>query len=378
MYILSLYFCQKLEFLIIQYILAFIFFSIIILKILFSKSFKINKLFLFLTFFFIFAIISSIQAIDIYIALEDLMKFFVVYCVSFAFINYINYRNHYHIIRSFIYSGFLASLFLIFNTIFLNNNLESVLGNRNIISILITISLTLTLFYYFYINRKISYIFLSLPMLWTILFLGSKKGIFIFIGSIIIFLFLETKKTIKSKLKFITYSSLILTIFFILIFKIPTFYNTIGHRVEGLIFTFIDQESVDLSTKYRLTFIKLGISYFKSAPFIGFGLDNYKILLNQSLGFETYSHSNIIELLVDTGIFGFISYYSMFFYILLKNKKNSFQDIKLNKIKNNFLSLFISFTFIGGIALIHYKFVSYYIIMFYLSFLFNLNFSKNI
>ena len=63
----------------------------------------------------------------------------------------------------------------------------------------------------------------------------------------------------------------------------------------------------------------------KESPLIGYGIDNYRILLGKNIGLITYAHNNYIELLVGVGILGTVIYYAMYvnaLICLLRSKKN--------------------------------------------------------
>ena len=142
---------------------------------------------------------------------------------------------------------------------------------------------------------------------------GSKKSLIFIIFSFIIF------TVIKYRFKLHRYiiPFLLIMIMLFLVFYIDLFYNIIGKRIIDFIGTLgfnIDGAKYSNSTTLRLLMYKKGIEAFKTKPIFGGGwfyFSNYA-------GIETYSHSNYIELLVTYGITGFLLYYSMFFYILLK------------------------------------------------------------
>lgn len=151
---------------------------------------------------------------------------------------------------------------------------------------------------------------------------GSRKALFILVFSIALYiLMISGKKLIRN---IFIYSSIFI-IFIYLIFNNPFLYNVLGSRVDGLLATFTGQSIVDGSTEIRNLMIREGIQFFGSQPILGYGLNNYRVLLEQSTGYLEYAHNNYIELLVGIGLIGTIIYYSIFYYIL----RNSFK--KINK-----------------------------------------------
>lgn len=65
---------------------------------------------------------------------------------------------------------------------------------------------------------------------------------------------------------------------------------------------------LNTSDMNRMRFIENGISLIKERPILGWGLQNFRYVT----GTDAYSHNNFIEVLVSTGIIGFLLYYSMY------------------------------------------------------------------
>lgn len=70
----------------------------------------------------------------------------------------------------------------------------------------------------------------------------------------------------------------------------------------------------DWSTAHRMMMIEDGLQFFTERPILGYGTDCYQFISQ----FNTYSHNNFIELLVNNGIVGFIAYYWVYLYIGVK------------------------------------------------------------
>ena len=60
------------------------------------------------------------------------------------------------------------------------------------------------------------------------------------------------------------------------------------------------------SDRARLDMIKIGLQAFGESPFIGNGV------AYSYAQFSTYSHNNYVEILMNTGVVGFIAYYSSY------------------------------------------------------------------
>lgn len=168
---------------------------------------------------------------------------------------------------------------------------------------------------------------------------------------------------IKNKIKYGIILTLSLIIFIVLMQNVPSLYNLIGARFEKL-FQVIRkyQNDKDFSTIHetRLRMMIIGWDYFKSSPIFGNGISSfsyqYSIINNQA---AVYSHSNIIELLCNMGIVGFIIYYSQHIYLIRRVKK-----IRQNRDKRGCLLVAILFTMLfSGISTIDYYYKFHYILL---------------
>ena len=95
----------------------------------------------------------------------------------------------------------------------------------------------------------------------------------------------------------------------------------------------------------------MGLNAFKESPILGIGLDNARLLTRATYGFDHYLHNNFVELLADTGLLGFCSYYSMYLYCF-------YNFIKLFKTHDR--ELFACITILVLRLVLDYGMVSYY------------------
>lgn len=63
---------------------------------------------------------------------------------------------------------------------------------------------------------------------------------------------------------------------------------------------------------------KKGIEYILQNPILGYGVNNYRSLLRNDIGVETYSHNTPIEISIGIGILGVFVYYSLFILAAIK------------------------------------------------------------
>jgi len=155
-------------------------------------------------------------------------------------------------------------------------------------------------------RRKIILILINVLFFALILFSGSRKSLLI--GFLVYFL-IRNKENTKKIFIFLFLLPLIFAGIGYLIFKVDIFYNVIGNRLETLIDVLKGE-----ADNIRISMIKEGIRLFINKPIFGNGIDAFTRLS----GFETYSHNNYIEILVNYGLIGFIIYYSIYFYIIVK------------------------------------------------------------
>lgn len=109
--------------------------------------------------------------------------------------------------------------------------------------------------------------------------------------------------------------------------------------------------STEGSMNTRFMMIQVGWNWFKEHPFIGYGIDNYRILLGQEIGTITYSHNNIIELLVGIGLFGTIIYYLTHIVVIKDLYKCS--KVLPKSLTYSFIAIILGYTFMS-VGLVYY------------------------
>jgi O-antigen ligase len=152
-------------------------------------------------------------------------------------------------------------------------------------------------------NRRV-YLLADLFLLIIILLTGSRKGILLFLLVLIIisYCFYTGTKRLKS---FLLVIILMLMIFYS-IKTIPALYNIIGERFFELLNVFLLNNTTDASYLTRSTLIEHALIYFESRPIIGYGLDSFRIMSGRGICID----NNYLEILVSSGIVGFLIYYS--------------------------------------------------------------------
>ena len=101
------------------------------------------------------------------------------------------------------------------------------------------------------------------------------------------------------------------------LFNTPFLYEYIGYRFEGLREA-LSGEGGDHSSHIRRGMIEIGMRAFAERPLFGYGLNGFAHVYNSMAGTSVYSHNNYVELLVNTGLVGFLLYYGYIATILFK------------------------------------------------------------
>jgi len=343
-------------------LIAGVFILIAVTKILLQRKkiiFINNNDFLF--FYFLFIIICSISY---FYSLEPAASAIMLRTLSLYFIfivTLVNYVDDYDklskLIKYFIYSGIIASFYILFN--FLHNyglsrfyRLGGVLGNENTMGIIIGIATTFS-FYLLVFEKKYLYIFPIIITSIMVLLTGSRTALVFVVLNIIFLIYFKNRSSFKGKLKAVVLILLLFLLSYYLILNIPIFYTVMGRRVENILGFFGNSGTNEGSILMRNYMVKFGIEKFKEKPIFGWGIANYKVLLDQDIRQRGYAHNNYIELLVDVGIIGMVVYYLMYIFGLFKLKK-----IKIGIYENYkylFISLFLSILIIGYSSVYYYN-----------------------
>lgn len=89
----------------------------------------------------------------------------------------------------------------------------------------------------------------------------------------------------------------------------------------------------------------MGLNAFKESPILDIGLDNARFMTMAVYGFEHYLHNNYVELLVDTGLLGFCTYYAMYLYCI-------YYSLKLFKLHDR--ELYVCITILSLLIIMDY------------------------
>lgn len=251
-----------------------------------------------------------------------------------------NAVRKYNLQADFLYTIILSSYLLAFLTLIKyggianyiglmisGTRLGGLIGNENIFGM--TFASSSVICFYFTIDHdykhKVFYMF-SLTLFSFFAFSSqSKKAILmIAIGVVLLCIFhFGIRKIWKTLL-------LVLLLFVLLYLTLQLkVFSGMTQRLESFL---SGADDSDLTRNYL---ILLGLSLFKQKPFLGWGYCNFRPVS----GMPFYSHNNIVELLVDLGIVGFLLYYMLFLKLMIA--VNKLRRSSRNSIYEVFLSLLI-------------------------------------
>lgn len=319
-------------------------------------KFKLTYFKIWWIFFTIVSIFSVFIALDSSLVFEQLKTIIIFDCIIFLLEDRLkNFKDIERILFLFVL-GILITLGYLLITFDLNQfqlaqtgHGQTGLWNGNDVALKSVIIVPILL-YFMKKTRKILkiliYLLFILISMKIIIMTGSRKGIVMLVLGIAGFITMSNpKKIIKNGIIGI----ILIIISYLMVLQIPKLYELIGWRIEGMLAMFSGNKGIDSSSLLRKEYIYLGIREFFKSPILGYGLNNYRVLNLVNTGHYTYSHNNFIEILVNLGIVGFLSYYWIYFYLIKKYLMNR---------KNNILIkvLFINFTLY---FMMHYGFVSY-------------------
>ncbi|PEY78907.1 O-antigen ligase family protein [Bacillus cereus] len=301
--------------------------SVIMIIVIIKKSLPIFNLFTTWMFiFFLWSTMTCFWAINPMYSVDMLKTLFVnmvVFCLISSIIQ--SEKDVIEILKLIAYTVSIIAIYMLFSMdLSLVGEKQigvDILGekwNGNAIGLMMAFATIISLMLIKNIKGKLKKTaFVAIIILTTTIALltGSRKALFFIVFGSIMFILLMNKRRKFSSFFII---ALILFVFYYLIMNVPTLYNVLGWRLEGLDALLTGKGEVDSSSQLRVSYIEYGLSYFKENPIFGYGINNFRAILGYEIGRVTYSHNNYVELLVNVGLIGFIIHYVGYFYILKK------------------------------------------------------------
>jgi O-antigen ligase len=313
-------------------------------NILLNKSIRYNYFIMSMLLYFAVMIFAFFYTPSQAEAVNILYDFFTVCIICFFVINYLDSEERvYFILNAFIVGGVCLCLytfsfygFSVFDEVVGGNRIVRVgsdVGNVNFLGMAYAYSALFSLF--FLINRvscdekfrrlkSMLYLLAVIICIFFLLLTGSKKA-FILLGTGIIILFF-----LKKGNDYTAFKKILLGVFAIgmvvMIFNLiqnMEMFRAINQRLNELVMLLTSGSGSD-SDNYRLSLTKQGLEIFSLNPLLGSGTGASRHY------FGTYSHNNYVEILMNTGIIGFVVFYSsivnIFFRLITSgNGKSAFK-----------------------------------------------------
>lgn len=250
-------------------------------------------------------------------------------------------------------------------------NIRIGLLNSTFIGQISGIALYLSILIYWKENRNKSILYAVFFTL-TILISGTRKMLILIIVALVIvpYIYDESKSFNKIIIRLVI-SIIVILIGYKTIMNIPVLYNSIGVRIENVMEVIVKGSTDESSFNTRQKLIEKGMVAYQEKPIYGWGLDNFKYVINNG-GY--YAHNNFVEILVSGGKIGFFIYYLKYAYLIILTfmcKKYKFNE-EYNKIQGLRVLLI-------SLIILEYWQVTYYYRLFLLPFIITLAFShKNL
>lgn len=208
---------------------------------------------------------------------------------------------------------------------------EELFGNANIMATMMMLSALYAMWLFMYSkNGNIKNVILVVGILidyYGMFLSGGRK--YIVVPILFLYVLLLFKQDKKEKTHFIKSTIIVIEIMvcvYLLIMKVPMFYEIIGSRMESL-FSFMegDYQSADGSSKIRAQMIEIGLKRWTESPIWGYGFDSFKYYNRVTTGHFYYSHNNFVEMLYNTGLIGFVAYYWIYwkYFVVAYKSKNT-------------------------------------------------------
>ncbi len=351
-----------------RYSVIFVELGFLLFLILKKRFLKIDFFTIWCVLYFFYSLISVFWCKNLSISLDMIQTLLLMYLTLILTTCVIDNARRMNLI---LFSNLIA-LFLL--AIYIVNNIDlTTLGderigadslntvwNANNIGIKLCIGVGIAIYFLFQSKNLIFKIFSlgsGIFMGYITLFTGSRTALLMLLLIVFMFIILSSKRY-RLLAIIIAVTAVVALYFFIM--NNELLYNVLGSRMEDMIEGLFGGRTNEGSFNERSHMIELGFKWFLEKPFFGYGVNSYRSLYLLEMGWETYSHNNFIEMLVNGGIVGFIIYYSIYAYVIVKLIRALRKDRSLTIV---LLSTLVVSTLILQISLISYYGTIYNLIL---------------
>lgn len=197
------------------------------------------------------------------------------------------------------------------------SRIETDFANINGVAMVTAMALTIAVHFWIYEGFQISTV-LMIPSVVALMASGSRTALVMaVVGVFLVIVFkIWSKHKVLALLK--TGVFIIVAIAALrLIMQLPIF-EGMALRMDSLVAQFTGEGEVDSSVERRGEFVALGWDLFSAHPIFGVGIDNARLYAEEVVGRKTYLHNNFLEMLAGGGILGFLIFYGIYGFLLVK------------------------------------------------------------
>ena len=298
---------------------------------------------------------------------EVFYKYFVITCIAFCFINYIeSEKDIEYILKAVMCGGIVMVIYSaaiygdsLITDILNHSRIGENVGNANEVGLRASYSALIAL--YFLLNEKgkkaskiIYACVIPVGLLYSLLTASKKVLLLLAFGIVYMLIVSIKKKSAFSLLKALVISTAVIAVVIYIIYNVK-YFEFMRDRIEQMI-RFITNGSGSGSDNERWYFMTTGFRVFMDNLFLGDGTGA------SYYHFDTYSHSNFIELLMNYGLVGFAVFYSPYpamIYDCICCRKHKTERTNLS-----FLCLFIILSILYlSVALVYYNDLFYQLLL---------------
>lgn len=279
--------------------------------------------------FLTYTMVSSLWALNADRALEKSQTLLEIFLMIFVLYNH--YRSYDDGVKQALQDIKISSFVIVIYTLIFygipqlllmaaeEERLENDFANVNTIGILAAIGVIIQLDELIGKKKFTLWTLLCIPSLFLIALTQSRKALVMVVMGFALILWMRHIRKgsfFKTLFRMILYVAIgVAVVYFVL--SLPVF-GGIMERMETFFNSFTGEGKVDSSTLERNQMVEIGLQTFLKYPFFGIGIGNSGEITLYYLNKDTYLHNNFVELLASGGIVGFLIYYSIYIYLIVK------------------------------------------------------------
>ena len=321
---------------------------------------KISAYQIILLLFSLYTLLTVLWSLDPQRTLTSALTLFSIFvCFFMLYLTFINNPNgSFILISSIVAASYFVAVYSLFfygfNNVMMATHsmrLDNEYSNINAIAMFLAIGFICDVFLLLKRGFKI-YSLMSLVSVVVLAAAQSRKAIIMILLGVLALLVMNNKgkKNISVRILRVLFIVLafIVSVYFISLLPI---FSGVNERIESFLNLFSGEGQADNSSIVRNKMVQIGLEEWVHHPIFGVGIDATHVILFQRISLDKYLHNNYVELLCGGGVVGFLIYYSMYIYLLIKTIKER---------TRNYSIFVIGIILIGLILITDYGRVSYY------------------